>query len=294
MTAFLKLNKLTKDFGNNKGAFEIDLEIREGEIVGFLGPNGAGKTTTMSMVLGFTVPTSGSFDLFGQKEISVNNIQDLMPEIGVMLSEVSFEPGFTSRQTLTRNQSLLKKNLKDKIQELADFLELDLDKKFKDLSTGNKKKAGIINALMHDPKLVIMDEPTSGLDPVMQQRFLDLLEKVKARNGAVFLSSHVLSEVQAICDRIVMIKKGKKILEGNTSQILDQALKVFRVNNLNQEDSQKIQAKGLAEKTETRGQETLLYTQERLPLLRYLMDNQIHDFYLEKPRLEDMFYEEYK
>ncbi len=294
MNTLLKLKKLTKDFGDNKGAFDIDLEINRGEIVGFLGPNGAGKTTTMSMVLGFTLPTSGSFELLGEKNMSVNYIHELMPRIGVMLSDVSFEPGFSSRQTLFRNQSLLKKDLKNKIEELAEFLELDLDKKFRDLSTGNKKKAGIINALMHDPDLVVMDEPTSGLDPVIQQRSLELLQKVKDRGGSVFLSSHVLSEVQAICDRIFMIKRGRKILEGETNQILDQALKVFRVNNLKQEYLKEIEEKNLAEKFEIRTKETLLYTQERSKLLKYLLSKDIYDFYLEKPRLEDMFLDEYR
>lgn len=291
--ALIKTTKLTKDFGNHKGAFDIDMEVRAGEIVGFIGPNGAGKTTTMSMLVGFTKPTSGNFEIFGDPNVNYQNIHKIMPRLGVLLSDVAFEPNFTAERIFIENQKLLDKDLTKNWRKMADYLDLDITKKFKKLSLGNKKKVGIVNALMHEPELVIMDEPTSGLDPLIQQRYLELIKQLKNKGGAVLLSSHVLSEVQAACDYILMIKNGELILNDSTENILAQAIKVFRVESLNSDDLEEMEQKNLIDKWEDRGVETMLYTRKRESVLKFLVKKNIYDFYLEKPNLEDMFLKQY-
>lgn len=289
----LKTHKLTKDFGEHKGAFDIDMEVRTGEIVGFIGPNGAGKTTTMLMLTGFTKPTSGDFELLGDSKIDYKSIYTLMPRLGVLFSDVAFEPTFTAREIFTQSQHLLGRDYSQNWKEMASYLELDLDKKFKKLSMGNKKKVGIINSLLHDPELVIMDEPTSGLDPLIQQKYLELIKNVRKRGGAVFLSSHVLSEVQAACDYIIMIKNGNLIIKDSTENILANALKVFRISDFPDKYIKQLEKENNIEKWVRRGDEVMLFAKNRKEVLKFLVDHKIFDFYLEKPSLEDMFLEQY-
>lgn len=286
--------KLTKDYGQNKGVFNLDLILESGQILGFIGPNGAGKTTTLNMLTGFIQPTSGSMELFGKKLSRVSQFYQFMPRIGFMPSEISFELELKVKDILQRNSLLLNLDLGNKINQLGEFLKLDLKAKFGTLSLGNKKKVGIINALMHSPELIILDEPTSGLDPLIQQNFLELLKEAKNSGAAILLSSHVLSEVQFICDRIHMIKNGQLELEGNTEDILEKALKIFRVTNFSPEQSQKLQDQGLIKSWKQEGLQFQLYTDKRLPVTKYLVENNIEDFYVERPSLEEMFLNKYE
>lgn len=292
MTKILKTTDLTKDFGENKGAFELNISMVEGEIVGFIGPNGAGKSTTLSMLTGLIVPTFGSFELFCEPTDYLN-IYKIMPKLGILPSEVSFDSNKTSRKIFTETATLLNQDLTENWVELAEFLDIELDRKFGELSFGNKKKIGIVTALMHKPKLVIMDEPTNGLDPLIQQKFLELIKAIKKNGGSILLSSHVLSEVQAICDRIIMIKNGKVVLEDETKNILEKSLKIFRLNSPSDFVLSSLEKKNLFEKMERRGEEVLVYTSRREDVLKNLVGSGFYDFYIEKPSLEDMFLEQY-
>lgn len=290
--ALLETFNLSKDYGNNRGAFEINLSINPGEIVGFIGPNGAGKSTTLNMCAGLIQPTSGSFKVFNEGTNWLN-IHNHFPNIGLLLSEVNFDKNLTPKDIFEENEALIGKSCKSKYLELAEILQVDLQKPFGSLSFGNRKKIGIINSLMHSPQLVIMDEPTSGLDPLIQQRFMGLLSDIAKQGGAVFLSSHVLSEVQAFCGRIIMLKGGKIILEDTTESILNKAARLFRIKNLQPELLQQIQTVANISKIQHVLDETLLYTTEFEKVLKLLLQLQFYDFFVERPSLEEMFLELY-
>ncbi|GAB4148613.1 MAG: ABC transporter ATP-binding protein [Patescibacteria group bacterium] len=289
--SLLNVSKLTKDYGNGKGAFDINISLEPGEMLGFIGPNGAGKSTTINMCCGFIKPDSGSINLFGQ-EVNWLNMHRFYPKIGLLVSEPVFDPSYSASQIFKETQTLLRMDLTKRWMELADLLELDLRKPFLKLSLGNRKKVGFINCLMHDPDLVILDEPTSGLDPLIQQKCLALLKGVTARGGAVLLSSHVLSEVQSYCNRILMLKDGKVIIENTTENILNQTQKLFRLKQ-----PAKILPKiapELINKKVEEGNELLIYTTEHESILKILVDNDFYDFFLERPSLEETFMQYYE
>lgn len=212
----IETNKLTKMYGKSRGIIDVDLTVNEGEIFGFIGPNGAGKSTTIRTLLSLIYKTSGEAKIFGldcHKER-----ERILDEVGYLPSEVFYYDNMKAIELLRYSASFYKKDCTLKIKELAETLELDLNKKIEDMSLGNKKKVGIIQGLLHSPKLIILDEPTSGLDPLMQKTFFELIQKENERGATVLFSSHILTEVQRICDRVAIIKEGRII---NTQKISD-------------------------------------------------------------------------
>lgn len=212
--------KLNKSYGSSRGIIDLDLEIHEGEVFGFLGPNGAGKTTTIRLLLNLIKPTGGKATLLGLD--SQNDSVEIRKHIGYLPGEFSLYPNLTGAQTLEYFANLRDtggpQNWK-RVQEMAERLELDLTKKFKQYSRGNKQKVGIIQALMHKPRLLILDEPTSGLDPLNQQEFYKLVMEVREQGSTIFFSSHIMSEVEKICDRVGIIREGKLIKLGNIDEL---------------------------------------------------------------------------
>ena len=185
----------------------MDLSINEGEIFGFIGPNGAGKSTTIRLLLSLIKPSYGSATIFGldcQKAY-----QEIHKEIGYLPSEVFYYDNMKVKDLLNYSVSFYQKDCKARIKELAARLDVDLNMKIDNLSYGNKKKVGIIQGLLHSPKLIILDEPTGGLDPLMQQTFFDILKEENEKGATILFSSHILSEVQKLCDRVAIIKEGK-------------------------------------------------------------------------------------
>lgn len=207
--AVLETKKLTKYYGKSRGIIDVDLSIEEGEIFGFIGPNGAGKSTTIRTLLALIHPTSGSATIFGKDVIT--HSKEIHQEIGYLPSEVFYYDNMKVKDLLNYSASFYKKDCSKRIKELAERLDLDLNKKIDDLSYGNKKKVGIIQGLLHSPKLILLDEPTSGLDPLMQNIFFDILAEENKRGATVLFSSHILSEVQKLCDRVAIIKEGRII-----------------------------------------------------------------------------------
>jgi ABC-2 type transport system ATP-binding protein len=291
----LKANALTKDFGNKKGIFDINFSLSTGEIVGFVGPNGAGKSTAINILGGFVLPDSGQVEIFGQKA-DYSNIYKFYDRIGILLSETVFEKNLTPLEIFIQSTKLLKSQSFDKSKclEIADYLELDVHKKFAELSFGNRKKVGLINTLLHNPELIILDEPSGGLDPLIQQRMFELLKQIASRGGSVLLSSHILSEVQSACHKVIMIKQGKIILQDSTQNILDKAKRVFRLRNPDKNIVEQLNNQSLVSKMEQVGENVLLYTDNHERILQFLIPNGFYDFYLESPNLEDMFMEYYK
>jgi ABC-2 type transport system ATP-binding protein len=226
----IETKKLSKSYGTSRGISGVDLTVREGEIFGFIGPNGAGKSTTIRLLLGLIRPSGGSASIFG--EDIMERGPEIRGDIGYLPSEVFYYDGMRVIDLLRYSGSFYKKDkgaIEKRIRHLADYLDLSLDKKIDDLSYGNKKKVGIIQGLLHEPKLLILDEPTGGLDPLMQQKFFDLLKHENKKGVSILFSSHNLTEVQKICDRVAIIKEGKIIRTESIGSLIDGTYKRVRL-----------------------------------------------------------------
>jgi ABC-2 type transport system ATP-binding protein len=183
------------------------MTIKEGEIFGFIGPNGAGKSTTIRTLLSLIHKTSGEAKIFGLD--CEKDSKKILENVGYLPSEVFYYDNMRAIDLLTYSAGFYKKDCSKKMKTLSDALELDLSRKIEEMSLGNKKKVGIVQGLLHSPKLIILDEPTSGLDPLMQRMFFDLIKEESTNGATVLFSSHILSEVQRICDRVSIIKEGR-------------------------------------------------------------------------------------
>ena len=202
----IELKHLKKYYGFYKGIEDVSFKINKGEIYGFIGPNGSGKSTTIRTIMGLINKTSGEIFINGKKDIDKSII-------GYLPSEINLYDDMTIKQIFDFHELYFDKNLKKRRKELVNLLKIDESKKIEDLSLGNLKKVGIILSLMHEPSILILDEPTSGLDPIMQKVFYDILLKEKEKGTTILYSSHVLSEVSNICDKVIFIKDGKIIKE---------------------------------------------------------------------------------
>ena len=217
---------LTKYYGKIKGIEDISLSVKKGEIFGFLGPNGAGKTTTIRTLLGYLQPTSGSATIFG-KNID-EDIVEIKREVAYIPGELNIYEHQTGREFLNYFAALRNREMV-LLDELLEIFDVPLERKLKGYSRGMKQKIGIIQAFMDDPEMVIMDEPTSGLDPLLQQKFYDFLLKQKKRNKTMFFSSHILSEVDRVCDRVGIIKEGRLIALEDVESLKRKRGKIIRL-----------------------------------------------------------------
>lgn len=217
----IELKNLTKRYGKDRGAEDISFSVLPGQVFGFLGPNGAGKSTVMRTMLGLIEATSGNSYILGCN--SLKHDSALMSEIGYLPGALAVYKNLTGREYLKYIARLRKVNCDAEVASLAQRLNLDLDKHIHDLSKGNRQKVGVIQAFMHKPKVLVLDEPTSGLDPLIQREFEIILEEVKGRGAAVLLSSHVLSEVEHLADRIAVISEGRLLLNEEISVLKSKA-----------------------------------------------------------------------
>jgi ABC-2 type transport system ATP-binding protein len=209
-TAAIQTTGLTKDYGEGRGLFDLDLDVRRGEILGFLGPNGAGKSTTMRLLLDLIKPTSGSAKLLGL-DSRVDSLE-VRRRVGFLPGDLVLYPTLTGSAMLDYLGELrggVDRRLRD---ELAGRFDAQLDRPLRELSTGNRQKLGLIQAFMHKPELLILDEPIAGLDPLVQQSFHALLKEAAAEGRTVFLSSHTLSEVERVADRVAILRRGRLVV----------------------------------------------------------------------------------
>lgn len=213
----IKTNALTKYYGKARGIKDLNLTVREGDFFGFIGPNGAGKSTTIRILLGLIAPSGGSAEIFG-KDIQKKK-QEILPDIGYMPSEAAFYPNLRVGEILKLSAGLRKKDCSQEAARLCDRLSLDTEKKISQLSLGNRKKVSVVCALQHNPKLCILDEPTSGLDPLMQREFYSILKERNEKGVTIFLSSHVLSEIQRYCRRGAVIREGHLLLSDSIDKL---------------------------------------------------------------------------
>ena len=217
----ISLRNLSKSYGKSRGIENITFDVMPGEVFGFLGPNGAGKTTAIRTLVGLINASSGSAEILGHNALA-SSVQ-LRKRIGYLPGVLSIYKGYTAQQYLQFIAKMRGINCDSKINEYARRLNLDLNKHISDLSKGNRQKVGVIQAFMHQPEVLFLDEPTSGLDPIVQREFEAILDEAKARGAAVMLSSHVLSEVEHLADRVAIINEGKLIVVEKISVLKEKA-----------------------------------------------------------------------
>ena len=205
--SIIEVSHLTKYYGKARGIVDVSFAEEEGEIFGFIGPNGAGKSTTIRLLLSLIHPTSGGAKVFG-KDVLAHG-PEIRRDIGYLPSEVFYYEGMKVIDLLKYSASFYAHDCTRRLHELSEIMELELHRRISDLSYGNKKKVGIVQGLLHSPKLLFLDEPTSGLDPLMQQKFFDLIRAENSRGVTVFFSSHILGEVQRLCSRVGIIREGR-------------------------------------------------------------------------------------
>lgn len=223
----IEISKLTHDYGNGKGIFDVSMLIEKGEVFGFLGPNGAGKTTTIRHLMGFIKSDSGKccingFDCFRER----CKIQEF---VGYIPGEINFFDDMTGNEYLNFIEKYRKVKNGSLKNSLIEMFELDPKGKIKKMSKGMKQKVGIVSAFMHDPQVLILDEPTSGLDPIMQNRFIELIHTEKSKGKTIFISSHIFEEVEKTCDRVTIIKDGKLVTTNSTEELKNKHLKKYTV-----------------------------------------------------------------
>jgi ABC-2 type transport system ATP-binding protein len=248
--SIIEVNNLTKYYGKSRGIVDVSFNEDEGEIFGFIGPNGAGKSTTIRLLLSLIHPTSGSARVFG-KDVTTHG-PEIRRDIGYLPSEVYYYEGMKVKDLLKYSASFFECDCTQRIKDLSETMELEMNRRISDLSYGNKKKVGIVQGLLHSPKLLFLDEPTAGLDPLMQRKFFDMMRTENARGVTIFFSSHILGEVQRLCNRVGLIREGKiaeisdiRTLQQNTykkvhvmAEGLDQtSFDMPGVTNLQTEDS---------------------------------------------------------
>ena len=219
MAAMIEVDKLTKSYGSKRGIIDVTFDVGEGEVFGFLGPNGAGKTTTIRVLMALLRATSGSAKIAGldvwEKSVDVKKI------IGYVPGEPSLDNNLTGGQILEYFANLRGGVDKAYLKSLIDRFDLDTSRKFRQYSTGNKRKVVLIQAFMHKPRVLILDEPTSGLDPLNQQEFDAMVDEARQEGRTVFLSSHVLSEVEKTCTRVGIIREGRIVRVGGVAELKD-------------------------------------------------------------------------
>lgn len=200
---------LTKYYGKSRGIIDLNLSVAEGEFFGFIGPNGAGKSTTIRTLLGLINKSGGTAEIFG-KSIETSK-KEILSEVGYLPSEAVFYSGMKVKDVIRLSADLRKKDCKKEAKDLCERLGLDTEKRVEELSFGNRKKVAIVCALQHKPRLCVLDEPTGGLDPLMQREFFTILKERNAEGATIFLSSHILSEIQRNCTRAAIVREGKLI-----------------------------------------------------------------------------------
>ncbi len=280
--------KLTKYYGSTRGIDGLNLEVNTGDFFGFIGPNGAGKSTTIRTLLGLISRTSGRAEVLG--EDTGKNIRSILKRVGYLPSDTAFYSGMKVRDILKLSAALRRKNCDASAAELCERLQLDRDRKAEDLSFGNRKKVGIVCALQHDPELLILDEPTSGLDPLMQHEFFSILQEKNQKGTTVFLSSHILSEIQRYCTRAAVIRAGKIIACDSVEKLVQASARRITLRGTLRREA----FTGVRAWSEQDGTVSFLYNGEMNLLIRTLASMDIQEMTVAEPDLEEIvlhFYE---
>ena len=287
----ISTQSLTKYYGKTKGIENVTFDVKEGEIYGFIGPNGAGKSTTIRTLLNLIRKTSGEAQIFSL-DCERDN-REILRQVGYLPSEVFYYDKMRAIDLLKYSASFYKKDCTARIKQLSEQLELDLNRRVEDMSLGNKKKVGIVQGLLHSPRLIILDEPTSGLDPLIQRTFFELIREENQKGATVLFSSHILGEVQRLCHRVAIIKNGAIVSVQDMAQLKNTACKsvfvTLRQGELN------LSVLPEAADIQQNGREyTFLYRGDCEKLLRVLAESGVENIDIGEPTLEQIFLHYYE
>ena len=293
--AIVELDRLTKRYGKRRGIEGVTFSIEEGEIFGFIGPNGAGKSTTIRILLNLIRPTAGSARVFG-KDV-VRHSRDIRREIGYLPSEVHYYDDMKAADLLRYSAGFYGRPDEARMRLLAERLDLDLSRRIADLSLGSRKKVGIIQALLHRPRLLILDEPTGGLDPLMQHACFELLREERERGATIFFSSHILGEVQRMCGRVALIRDGRLVRVESVSGLVGSGYKSVTLTFAGDSRPQPVRdgdLPGVIRQDLSGRVLTLLYAGGVRELLDYVRRLPLADIRIAEPSLEEVFLHEYQ
>jgi ABC-2 type transport system ATP-binding protein len=287
----IEVSHLTKYYGKSRGIVDVSFDVKEGEIFGFIGPNGAGKSTTIRLLLSLIHPTSGSAKVFG-KDVTTQG-PEIRRDIGYLPSEVFYYEGMKVIDLLKYSASFYDHDCTQRMRELSELMELEMNRRISDLSYGNKKKVGIVQGLLHSPKLLFLDEPTSGLDPLMQRKFFDLIRKENARGVTVFFSSHILGEVQRLCNRVGIIREGKIVEISDIRSLQQNNYKKVRVTAEGLKPAD-FKLAGVTNVQSDNGTMSFFFKGDVNAVLKKLSSLRIEDVSIEEPTLEEIFMHYYE
>jgi ABC-2 type transport system ATP-binding protein len=287
----IEVTNLTKYYGKSRGIVDVSFKEEEGEIFGFIGPNGAGKSTTIRLLLSLIHPTSGEAKVFGKDVVSHG--PEIRRDIGYLPSEVYYYEGMKVIDLLKYSASFYECDCTKRMHELSETMELEMHRRISDLSYGNKKKVGIVQGLLHSPKLLFLDEPTSGLDPLMQRKFFDLIREENARGVTVFFSSHILGEVQRLCNRVGIIREGKIVEISDIRTLQQNNYKKVRVTAEGLKATSFDMA-GVTNLQTENGTLQFFFKGDINTVLKKISGTKVADVTIEEPTLEEIFMHYYE
>lgn len=289
--AIIEVDNLTKDFGHGRGIYSVSFQVQKGEVFGFLGPNGAGKTTTIRHLMGFTNPEQGYSSINGM--LCNKQSSKILQNVGYLPGEIALPEGLTGWEFISMMQGLKNSHNEERLQYLLDKFQLDPSGKTKRMSLGNKRKLAVVTAFMADPDILLLDEPTSGLDPVMQDIFIDFMKEEKKRGKTILLSSHMFGEIDAICDRISIIKEGKIVSTITTDEIRHNQNKIYQITFSTREElaafRKESHLKISLPEHDKHMAEIVIHDKEINQLVKALTHYQVMSFKEKKFSLEDYF-----
>lgn len=274
---------LTKYYGKSRGIIDLNLSVAEGEFFGFIGPNGAGKSTTIRTLLGLIKKSGGSAEIFG-KSIETSK-KEILAEVGYLPSEAFFYSGMKVKNVIKLSSDLRKKDCRKESEVLCERLGLDTEKRVEELSFGNRKKVAIVCALQHKPRLCVLDEPTGGLDPLMQREFFSILKERNAEGATIFLSSHILSEIQKNCTRAAIVREGRLIACDSVDSLSKTNAK--RIHIVGNADISAL--KNVRDIQKTDNGISFLFSGDINEFLQFISKFRINDLSISEPDLEEIF-----
>ncbi|HIU76940.1 MAG TPA: ABC transporter ATP-binding protein [Candidatus Pelethocola excrementipullorum] len=288
MANVIQVEQITKDYGSGKGVFDVSLEVKKGEVFGYLGPNGAGKTTTIRQLMGFIRPDKGFCKIQGMDCFSQS--AQIQKSLGYLAGEIAFMDDMKGMEFLNFMADM--KGMKDRsrIQELMHRFELDPRGKIRKMSKGMKQKIGIICAFMDHPEVLILDEPTSGLDPLMQNRFIELIQEEKKRGTTILMSSHLFEEVEKTCDRAAIIRDGRIVVVEDMIQLAKKKQKTYDVKLKDEQEAERLAQNTTLQIRGRRGRHVEIAVRQNIKeALRILNQYEMIDLDVKSQTLEEIF-----
>jgi ABC-2 type transport system ATP-binding protein len=289
--SIIEVKNLTKYYGKVRGIDNLSFNVEEGEIFGYIGPNGAGKSTTIRLFCSLIYPTSGSATIFGKD--AIKDGPEIRRDIGYLPSEVFYYDRMKVIDLLKYSASFYEKECTERLHELAEIMELDLKRRIDDLSYGNKKKVGIVQGLLHQPKLLFLDEPTAGLDPLIQRNFFNLIKEENKNGATIFFSSHILSVVQQICNRVAIIREGEIVEIQDIKTLQKDNYKKISVMATNVDET-RFDIEGVSNLEKEDGMLRFFYKGDINVITKLISEKEVSDVTIEEPTLEEIFMHYYE